>query len=116
MHIFKSKSLLIQENLKSCFHLHQTKKFQFPYTVYQLPPVCSGAYDTFHRSKIPNMIGSLALLSDLVECLPLKNQVSFGIVTCEILDLVLICFCLWYMSYLGGEENQIVKSENDLRR
>lgn len=62
------------------------------------------------------MIGSLALLSDLVECLPLKNQVSFGIVTCEILDLVLICFCLWYMSYLGREENQIVKSENDLKR
>lgn len=115
IHVFNLKSLLTFWNLKSCFHLYQTKKLRFSYKVYQLSPLWSGAYETFHRSRLSNVIGGLALLSDLVECLPLESQASFKILTCEILDLVLICSCLWYTSYIGGAEKQIVKSENDLK-
>lgn len=75
-------------------------------------PTWSGACVVLQRSRLSNVVGGLALLSDLVECLPLENQANSDLWN---IGLSLICSCLWYMSYTGGEEKQTVTSKNDFK-
>lgn len=119
--VFELKCLLIQEDLKSCFHLYQTKKKKKKVTVsiYNLF-IFNVFWCLWYNSQVQIFkcswwVWVLALLPDPIECLPFENQAWFRIHAYEILDLVLICSCLWYMSYLEGEEEQIVRCENDFK-
>lgn len=68
-----------------------------------------GAYDTFHRSRFSTVVGGLALLADLVECLPLEKQTSFSILTCEILDLVQIALFYGIRATQEEKKNKLSK-------